>query len=89
MRIINFSSKFNNTLKKISRSKPEKIPGIIQKLLLFNTNINHPSLKLHKLSGNLSSHWAISIEADLRIIFRYTEDGNILLVEIGSHDEVY
>lgn len=86
---ISFSADFIRSLKKLSRKQPEAIPSLIEKILLFNNHINHPSLKLHKLSGNLKEHWAFSIDYDLRIIFRYTPDRNILFIDIGSHDEVY
>jgi len=62
---------------------------VVEKMLLFNNNMNHPSLRLHKLSGTLKGHWAFSIEYDLRIIFRYTDDGNILFIDIRNHNQVY
>lgn len=89
MRTINFSLQFNHSLKKLARRQPEIIPALLEKVLLFNNETNHPSLKLHKLSGKLKEHWSFSIEYDLRIIFRYTRDGNILFVDIGTHDQVY
>jgi addiction module RelE/StbE family toxin len=89
MIMINQSIHFNRSLKKWARKKPEIIPAIVEKILLFSIDKNTPSLALHKLSGTLKEHWAFSIEYNLRIIFRYTNDGNILFVDIGSHDEVY
>lgn len=89
MRTINFSLQFNHSLKKLARRQPEIIPVLFEKVLLFNNETNHPSLKLHKLSGKLKEHWSFSIEYNLRIIFRYTRDGNILFVDIGTHDQVY
>jgi mRNA-degrading endonuclease YafQ of YafQ-DinJ toxin-antitoxin module len=52
----------------------------------------HPSLKTHKLKGDLADSWACSAGYDLRIVFRFVEtDGGdaILLQSVGSHDEVY
>lgn len=89
MTIINFSSHFKNALKKLARKQPEIMVVVVGKILLFNNNKNDPSLKLHKLSGDLKDHWSFSIEQDIRIVFRYTNDGNILFVDIGSHDQVY
>lgn len=89
MRKINFSTHFNHSLKRLARRKPELIPMIIEKILLFSRHFNHPSLSVHKLTGKLHNNWAFSIEYDLRIIFRYTDDGNIVFIDIGSHDEVY
>lgn len=89
MRTINFSTQFNHSLRKLSRKQPEIIAVLLEKVLLFNNEINHPSLKVHKLTGKLKEHWAFSIGYDLRIIFRYTNDGNILFIDIGPHDQVY
>ena len=49
-------------------------------------------LKTHKLKGNFSGIWACSAGHDLRILFELVvADGeeSILLLTIGSHDEVY
>ncbi len=51
-------------------------------------------LKTHKLKGILEGTWACSIDYDLRIIFNFvknkeTNETEILLIDIGSHDEVY
>ena len=89
MTTINFSHHFRSSLKRLARKQPEVMTAVIEKILLFNHNINHPSLKLHKLSGTLKDHWSFSIEYDLRIVFRYTNDSNILFIDIGNHNEVY
>ncbi|WP_243146596.1 hypothetical protein [Scytonema sp. UIC 10036] len=53
-----------------------------------------PSLKSHKLTGDLEGLWSCSVAYDCRIIFNSSEDENllemvILLIDIGSYDEVY
>jgi addiction module RelE/StbE family toxin len=53
----------------------------------------HPSLETHKLKGKLTGYWACSAGYDLRIVFDFvkneTNEKEILLVDIGTHDEVY
>ncbi len=51
----------------------------------------HPSLKSHTLSGQLHGIWAARISYQHRIlfIFEQTTSGEILLIDIGSHEEVY
>lgn len=54
----------------------------------------HPSLRTHKLSGNLSDVWSCSIDYKLRILFEFIDDPDnseqaILLLNLGSHDDVY
>ncbi len=53
-----------------------------------------PSLKSHKLTGDLDEYWSCSVNYDYRIIFTFSQDEEseetlIILVDIGSHDEVY
>lgn len=55
---------------------------------LLASNPNHPSLRLHKIHTNTKDSWSISVDMKTRIIFVYTEYG-ILLVGIGTHDQVY
>lgn len=54
----------------------------------MSQGINHPSLKLHKLKGELNEYYAISVEYDLRIILEISSD-KITLINIGPHDDVY
>lgn len=47
----------------------------------------HPSLRLHKIDSKRDA-WSMSVNMKTRILFVYREYG-ILLVDIGSHDQVY
>ncbi len=59
-----------------------------QKLQILSIFPNHPSLRLHKLQSNKLEAWSISVSLKLRLIFVYRDYG-ILLVDIGSHNQVY
>ncbi len=48
-----------------------------------------PQLKTHKLTGQLKELWSFSVEHDVRVIFYFANEANAVLVDIGSHDEVY
>src|SRR5215207_3823441 len=51
-----------------------------------------PSLKTHKLKGDLAGFWSCSAGYDVRIVFEFTKVDDvegILLHSIGTHDEVY
>ena len=53
---------------------------------------SHPSLRTHKLRGSLAGCWACSGGYDLRIVFEFvTHEGSeaILLLSLGTHDQVY
>jgi len=88
MKKIEFSSSFKKSFKKTVSKNSDVAFAVMQKLFIMSQDINHASLKLHKLKGTLSSYYAISVEYDLRIILEISND-KIILVDIGSHDEVY
>jgi mRNA interferase YafQ len=53
-----------------------------------------PAQKTHKLSGQLQGLWACWVEYDCRIIFAFetepqTGEELIVLIDLGTHDEVY
>jgi addiction module RelE/StbE family toxin len=82
------SKNFERAFKKITKNNPSLKEKVKEKIRLFTKNPKDYSLKLHKLKGKMIEDWSFSVESDIRIILTYIEDG-ILLVDIGSHDEVY
>jgi len=59
------------------------------KLTLFCSEPFHSSLKTHRLSGNLKGYFAFSITYEYRLIFKFMAENKVLLLDIGTHDEVY
>ena len=59
-------------------------------LTLLKANPYHPSLRLHKLQGNLKEYYSVSINLQYRIVLDFIiTENEIILVDIGSHGEVY
>jgi addiction module RelE/StbE family toxin len=52
---------------------------------LFQNNMFHPSLRLHKLHGKLKDFWSISVDKKHRIIFQYVAKDTVLFFSVGSH----
>ena len=57
-------------------------------------DMTDPVLKVHKLHGELEGLYACPVEYDLRIVFDVaqnpkSDEKEILLVDIGTHEEVY
>jgi addiction module RelE/StbE family toxin len=51
-----------------------------------------PRLKTHKLSGELEDCWACTVSYDLRLVFeigKFEEEDAVILLSVGTHDEVY
>ena len=85
---IQYSPHFISRYKKIVKKNKQLQNLIEEKIELFIADKNNPSLRLHKLEGNLRAYWSISIEQNLRIVFTYLDE-NVAFIEIGSHEEVY
>lgn len=83
-----FSNEFIKSYKKVTKKNSFLKEKIKLTLSIFKDNPRHPSLRLHRLKGKMVEDWSISVQSDLRIIFIYVS-GGILLVDIGSHKEVY
>jgi len=70
-----------------SPSRVPKFKKVIDKLA---DNPFDNSLKTHKLKGNLSDFYACSLTYQYRIVLTIEiRNEEIVLVNIGTHDEVY
>ncbi|MCB9805984.1 type II toxin-antitoxin system mRNA interferase toxin, RelE/StbE family [Candidatus Nomurabacteria bacterium] len=75
--------------KKVSKQSLEVQKELKNRIRIFAYNKNHPILKTHKLSGKLKGLWSFSVSGDIRVIFDQSQKGVIILVDIGSHSELY
>jgi mRNA-degrading endonuclease YafQ of YafQ-DinJ toxin-antitoxin module len=72
----------------------KKHPNIFKKyektIFILEQNPHHPSLRLHKLQGEMKEYFSVSIDMEYRIIIDFIiVDEKIYLLDIGSHDEIY
>ena len=75
---------------KFIKSHPDLKKKYKVTLLLLKENPFHPSLKLHQLQGDLSEFRSISLTYKFRILITLRIKNNqIILVDIGTHDELY
>ncbi len=72
----------------IKTKNPEIFRKIQKQLSIFKANHFHPSLRNHKLQGNLEKSWSISINGNLRLLY-YISNNKAVFFIIGNHDEVY
>jgi mRNA-degrading endonuclease YafQ of YafQ-DinJ toxin-antitoxin module len=79
------SSRFLRRAKKLREPQASMLRAALRR---FAADPHDPLLHTHKLKGELGDYWAFSVDDDLRVLFRW--DGDVaLLVNLGSHDEVY
>jgi mRNA interferase YafQ len=89
-----WSSGFTRSFKKITKRNLQLRERIIEVLMLLAEDPFTPSLKSHKLTGNLDGLWSCSVAYDCRIVFEFSEEDDvveifILLVNVGTHKQVY
>ena len=91
-RVLLRSPAFARDLRSWLKSRPDSAAAIEATLEQLSVDAAAPSLKTHKLRGPLAGCWASSAGYDLRIVFEFVEHENteaILLLALGTHDEVY
>jgi proteic killer suppression protein len=85
-----FTQSYNKRAKKFFKRHPDLIPQYSKTLKLLEANPFHPSLRLHRLHGNLSELYSVSINISYRIsVYFMIENDTIVPVDIGSRGEVY
>jgi mRNA interferase YafQ len=93
MKLVVYQS-FKKALKRLIKKNPQLENKVLDTLDLLELDPFTPSLKSHKLKGNLAEYWSCSVTYDCRIIFAFSQDEEseedlVVLIDIGSHDEVY
>ncbi|MBC7225815.1 MAG: type II toxin-antitoxin system YafQ family toxin [Thermoflexales bacterium] len=94
MRALVWSATFIRAFKRAIRRQPELRARIEQTLRQMAEDPFHPTLHSHKLKGELAGSWACTVDYDHRILFEFVQnpesgEEEILLLTIGTHDEVY
>jgi mRNA interferase YafQ len=94
MRRLVWGTSFRKAFKRTTGPSPTLKDKIFRTLQRLAENPFDARLKTHKLSGRLRGLWACWVEYDCRIVFAFKPDPAggeqlILLVDIGTHDEVY
>lgn len=87
------SNKFKKSYYKFTKNNYKLKKNINNTLRLMSEDIYNSKLNTHKLSGKLSTFLSCSCGFDCRIIFKLVKNKSnneeILLLDIGTHKEVY
>ena len=76
--------------RKFFKKQPQLLDKYAEVLNKLKTNPFDPSLKTHKLKGELGEFQACSLTYEYRIVCTFLiQNETIVLVDIGSHDAVY
>ena len=80
---IEYSKKFLRSLRNLTE---KIIDQAEEKEKIFKDDLFHPILKTHKFSGKDKECWAFWINYSYRIKFTFSDDGDVLFLDIGTHD---
>lgn len=56
---------------------------------IFLNNQSYPLLHDHPLKGNKKGTRSFSINGDLRVIYQRIDEYSLILLDIGTHNQVY
>jgi addiction module RelE/StbE family toxin len=83
---ITSTKKFDKKIRKQS-SKVKK--EFIKRIFLFEQDSHTPLLNTHKLTGEYKGLWSFNLSGDIRVIFDSSEEGVVILLDIGTRSELY
>ena len=85
-----YTESYNKRASRFLKKRPDLISQYEKTLKILEQNPDHPSLRLHQLKGKLKDLHSISINISYRITLEfYITDKEIVLVNVGHHDDVY
>ena len=85
-----YTNSYIKRASKFIKKHPELISQYGKTLKLLEIDPNHPSLRLHLLKGRLKGLSSISINISYRITLEFfVTEKEIILVNVGHHEEVY
>lgn len=84
MLTIHPSTRFRRSFKRMPRHIRVDFAA---KIDVFKQQPYHPALHTHKLGGGLSEYHSFYLKDHFRVLFQFVESQDVLLVNIGSHDD--
>ncbi len=85
-----YTAQYSKRASKFLKRHPELEKTYVKTLQLLEINPQHPSLRLHALSGKLHGMHSVSINLSYRITLQFLiQDKQIIPIHVGDHDLVY
>ncbi|UFH59200.1 type II toxin-antitoxin system RelE/ParE family toxin [Sulfurovum mangrovi] len=84
------SDAYKKRVTKFLKKHPDMFKRYAKAMSILEVDPFHPSLRLHKLKGNLNEYYSVSINMEYRVVIDFLiVDQEIIPIDIGSHDDVY
>jgi len=85
-----YTNSYIKRASKFIKKHPDLVSQYEKTLKLLEIDPTHPSLRLHPLKGNLKELHSVSINISYKITLEFIlVNKEIILVNVGHHDEVY
>lgn len=88
MKPIEYTKQFKKRLKQRYGNQPKVIARFKKQLELFDQGVRDQPVNDHPLTGRLTGLRAFSVGGDIRVVYQETDE-YYLLLDIGSHNQVY
>jgi mRNA-degrading endonuclease YafQ of YafQ-DinJ toxin-antitoxin module len=93
-RALVFTPRFQRALRRYGRRNRQRQDCVNMALKRMVADVFDPALRTHALGGNLAGNLACSCGYDCRIVFTLSRNAathaeEIVLLDVGTHDEVY
>lgn len=82
-------SQFIKSYRKRIANDAKLVKKVSERLSLFREDFTNPILKDHALTGKKSHLRALWITGDVMIVYLPVSADEVLLLDIGSHNQVY
>ncbi|WP_292661928.1 type II toxin-antitoxin system mRNA interferase toxin, RelE/StbE family [Nitratifractor sp.] len=87
---IRFAEGYEKKAVRFFKKHKDLYPQYKKTVEILSRDPYHPSLRLHKLQGKLSGFYSVSINMKHRVVLDFIiQDDVIILIDIGSHSDVY
>lgn len=86
---IELHPEFKKSYKKRVSNRPKLVLRTSQRIKLFQENPYNPILKDHPLVGSKNNLRAFSVAGDIRVVYLRKAADHIILLDIGTHNQVY
>lgn len=81
---------YHKNFKKDYKKLTKAVQGSFRdRFILFLRNPQDLTLKDHALKGLLNGKRAFSVTGDVRVIYRFIDKDTLILLRIGTHNQVY
>ncbi len=85
-----YTNSYIKRASKFAKRHPDLLSQYEKTLKILERDPNHPSLRLHPLKGKSKDLYSVSINVSYRItLLFFVTEKEIILVNVGHHNEVY